>query len=633
MVNRTMQLARRSARSAVGTRSGQLDADAVNDLVESEKRLAEITRELGDFLRELANDRFELLYQAEDSMLASATSLAEPDFKQGTTQQKEALVYLIKARDKIKQLLAKCDPNAMQAFRKFDRTQLQKLRRPQDKDEQAAELAARLRQLSSQEQIVYATLSGVKLADAASQPDGQKPEKQDQPGQNGPEGSPGQEGSSTTDDGSPKTAEKRSGGQPGEMSRGEVERLQRDIVDEAYDVAAIMEGIEELSELAATRMDRATKQALQASSALARGDPEEAAQAAGGAVPMFEELARHVEGLLGPEAAQRIAAARDISAALARQERDLGDAVPAGKQPASPARSPSSRSKSGQKGQAQQGKGAQGKGQQGEGQGGQGGTQGRPGADPGDGQRSRDSDPAANLPWARRAARLAETGRTLENLLEALANAQDRADGDVATQIERLIREGKVTVTVGQMQQLESLLLAGRLSEARASTGEIAERLEAVSQRLDTLYRSIVAPRLGELIALEKRAAELREGLGKLSSQTEISEWHRQAEAFTRDLAGRQAGGDAAGGLLEAMQAAGWGGGARTWSWRRVGLYYAGPAGYDSQLNVVVQELQDQIRELLLSDMIAAGDEAVPPEYEKLVELYFQVLSQSPNRR
>ena len=80
------------------------------------------------------------------------------------------------------------------------------------------------------------------------------------------------------------------------------------------------------------------------------------------------------------------------------------------------------------------------------------------------------------------------------------------------------------------------------------------------------------------------------------------------------------------------MQGAGWGGGSRDWNWRRVGLYYAGPAAYDSHLNTVVQELQNQIHELLLSDMIAAGDEAVPPEYKKLVELYFQLLSQNPNR-
>jgi hypothetical protein len=40
--------------------------------------------------------------------------------------------------------------------------------------------------------------------------------------------------------------------------------------------------------------------------------------------------------------------------------------------------------------------------------------------------------------------------------------------------------------------------------------------------------------------------------------------------------------------------------------------------------------LQSQVYELLLGDLIAAGDEAVPPEYEKLVERYFQVLSQNP---
>ena len=615
MVNRTVQLANRSGGS------GQLDADAVGGLAETQRCLAATTRELGEFLEQLANERFEFLYQAEEAMLASAGSLEKRDFPQGTVQQKDAVVYLIKARDKIRQVLRKSDPNALQAFRNFDRTQLQKLRRPKDEGQQSEELAARLRQLSGQEQIVYATLGGIKLAGSIPEPGRRKPGQRDPSKQGGPQGSQGQEGASAADSGPPQTAAKRAKEQPGETDRREVEKLQQEIVNEAYDIARIIKGLDELPDLAGSRMEQAMKKAEEVSSALARGSSAEAAQAAGEAVDMFKELARQVEGLLGREAAQRIAAARDISAELARRERELGDAVPGATPPPSSPQPPSRRRESGQKGQGQRGPRGRGEGTQ------------------GNGQPSKNSDTAGyRAPtegWsAGGAARLAETGRTLESLLETLANPQDGANADLATQIERLLREGKVTLTVQQMQQLEGLLLARRWREARTNIGEIAARLEALSQRLDTLHRSVVAPRLAALIALEKRAADLRERLGKLSADVEISAWHRDAEALTRDLPREPGtaprGSPAADHLLEAMREAGWGSAEGAWHWERPGPYYVGPEAYYSHLGAIVEGLQSQVYELLLGDLIAAGDEAVPPEYEKLVERYFQTLSENP---
>ena len=46
-----------------------------------------------------------------------------------------------------------------------------------------------------------------------------------------------------------------------------------------------------------------------------------------------------------------------------------------------------------------------------------------------------------------------------------------------------------------------------------------------------------------------------------------------------------------------------------------------------NNLTLVVEDIQRKARDLLLRDMMAAGEEAVPPQYEKLVERYFEVLS------
>jgi hypothetical protein len=40
-----------------------------------------------------------------------------------------------------------------------------------------------------------------------------------------------------------------------------------------------------------------------------------------------------------------------------------------------------------------------------------------------------------------------------------------------------------------------------------------------------------------------------------------------------------------------------------------------------------VEDLQEEIQLLALGDLLTVGDEAVPPEFEHLVERYYKVLS------
>ena len=86
-----------------------------------------------------------------------------------------------------------------------------------------------------------------------------------------------------------------------------------------------MAGLEGMTELAEQRMTRGTQRAEEASSALARGETDEAREAARDASDQFRELARHVAALSAAELAAKIAVARDLAADLAERERGLGD--------------------------------------------------------------------------------------------------------------------------------------------------------------------------------------------------------------------------------------------------------------------------------------------------------------------
>ena len=666
MLNRTIRLARRPADA------GPPDSNNVQELVDSEEFVAELTRTLAEGLEERGNFRCELLYDAEKTMLTAKQSLSDHAFPKATEEEKQALVFLIKARDKLRQVLPKSSPAALAALRKFDRTQAQKLRRPKDEAEEAEQLAARLRQLAQQEELVYATIASLTPPDenAPQQPpptdsesqggsqantepgEKEQPQSEDRadsqtgqtprqpgadrgetpgqtpaqtpgqtpgqtsgqtPGQTGETGASEQSPSgerSPQDTGAGSEAQRPSsaepdggreegpqgGPTPGDMERRELELLQRAIADEAYDIQRVMEGIDRLTELAQTRMQRAAGKAEQASGALARGATDEAREASREAGAMFGELAEHVEGLLGPEPAQRIAAARDLASQLAQLQRQLAGAL-AGSDPSAAAESSAP---TGNRQPATQGRGPGAGGQRGDHQ---------------------------------TAARLAQRGRTLEDVLRALTKFDDQARAELSRRVGQLVDEGKVTQTVKQMQAVERIARAGQWGQLRSETDEIARRLELLAGRLDALHRSVVAPRLEALIALEKRAAALQTKLATLDSQEAITRWHHDSAALSDDLVDQSAGSNelrAAGAdLLDAMHGEGWADGYHVWDWELAGggSYFAGPASYDRYLTEIVQQLQDQARELLLGDLISAEDEAVPPQYEQFVRRYFQVLS------
>src|SRR5262249_18811668 len=96
-LNRTLQFARRAAQAANSGASSS-DLSMVDNLIDFEQKLATSTREVAEFLeaRQIAGN--DLLFQAEEAMLASIDSLSAGKYDNATLQEKDALRYLIEGR-------------------------------------------------------------------------------------------------------------------------------------------------------------------------------------------------------------------------------------------------------------------------------------------------------------------------------------------------------------------------------------------------------------------------------------------------------------------------------------------------------------------------------------------------------
>ncbi len=152
-LNRTMQIEKR----AVAGRKP--DATTLDQLMTFETELAKNTRETAEGLALRGVDDVELFFQAETSMLAAVDSLSVGKWENATLQMRDALKFLIEARDRTNSQINK-NPNAqmLAQLRQFDRLQAQKLRRPKTDKEEARELIRRLEELIAQEATVVSGL-------------------------------------------------------------------------------------------------------------------------------------------------------------------------------------------------------------------------------------------------------------------------------------------------------------------------------------------------------------------------------------------------------------------------------------------------------------------------------------------
>jgi len=518
-LNRTIQLDRKQQHS------GQPDLPATDALIKFEGELAQATRDFAEGLLQRGIDETELLFQAERTMLAAADSLTAGNFDTATLQMREALKYLIEGRNRLEFLIVKQrDRRALAELRQFDRIQQQKLRQAKSDEEAARQIAERLEELASEEDVLF--------SDGASR---SKPE--------------------------------------------ELEDRQLDIAAEARTLEKTLGKLPQATELAKARMSGAAKQAEEVADAIGRGAMNEATTSAGMVRDQFRELARQLRALLATEQADRVAAAQQMAAELARQQQQLENRL------------------AGSIEQQQEGSLLGG--------------------------------------FGGKARELAEKAKTLADVLGTAGMAKVPADEKSAAEVARIMKSLDLKNTLDRMSELPAQLRDRKVTETRAAIADGSERMESAAQQLGVLHRSLVAPKVEELAQLERRAVQLDKQLDQLETGSRLSIWHVEASELLDKLEEAAIDKQLIADLREEMQKAGWNGDASqlNWNWgRTLGGKLAAPGRYRTVLARVAEELRGRMQEYLLGDTWAMGDEPIPPQYQELVDRYYRVLAAEGKR-
>jgi hypothetical protein len=358
----------------------------------------------------------------------------------------------------------------------------------------------------------------------------------------------------------------KSGGAQVEKKDGLAERQQKS-AEKAAELQKLVHEDDALTELARERMDAAAKAAEASAQSMQNGKQREAGEQAGEAAEQLERLARQVAGLKAPDLTTRLGQSESLARQLAKQEQRLG-------------------------------KDLQGK--------------------------------AGGRAPAENERRLAEEARTLADLLGRLQRDAAEKNRDLADQLREASEANPPQAVVEQMRRAAAALKEGRPDQARPDVDQSARMLDALGQNLEAARHGLVGPQLDRLMALEKQAAEAQKALESVNSDRDKAEAEKKVADLRDALDPLPKEGKLAevADKLEAAVRNGPGGwGPREKDDPRPGLY-APPVAYDENVRRVVQALQAKIQEIILKDALLDKDEAVPPQYRRLVEEYYRVLSE-----
>jgi hypothetical protein len=322
----------------------------------------------------------------------------------------------------------------------------------------------------------------------------------------------------------------------------------------------------------------------------------EARGAAGAARAQLRELSDQVAAILAEEQADRIAAAQQMAANLARMQQDFADRLS------------------------------------------------NPGENPGLGNRRRDDDeqrPGGSDESGRNendempglgasAEAISERAQTLADVLGVAGRADSPEDQPSAERVEQMAASLDLASLVDRLGRLPGQVNNRQLEDARATAGDGADRMEAAAEQLGAIHRAIVAPRVEDLAKLEQRLTVLDDQLDQLDTDTRVTTWHMDASELLDQLDDEGFDPEMRREFLEEMRKSGWGDGLRPrWNWGRIDGRYVAPGAYRTLLSRLSADVRLRMQEYLLGDLRASGDEPIPPQYEELVDRYYRVLARS----
>jgi hypothetical protein len=535
-LNQTMRLETRS--------KVRIDLAEIDKIATFENKLATQTHDLADFLTGTGVDGAAILAQAEEAMLSAVDSLNGAKFATAINQERDALRYLMEARNTIQQALFKQTRQVRAQARAFDRLQRQKLRRPNDQAETLAQIAEELGKLADEEDEVARTMAGMggNAGDPMAKP---------MPGDTDP------------------MAETKNG----KGGKDPSQDRQDEIAGRATAIEKIAANAKGLTPLAKTRIGDAAKAANAASDALGQGDKPTARKEVDRAKEIFRTTAKQVAALAAEEAAQQLAAARDLANDVALKSAPNDDMKNAGPGNGMDKKMPGAGSSADKSEEKKPGMGGAG-----------------------DKDKTEEKKPGLG--------NAAEQVKSLKDVLEKLAGSGAEGDAEAARKAAAILKQEDLAAAIARLEKPGT-------DGDRGERQDLADRFAALGQKLDQAYRETVAPRLEEIARLEREANELEQ---KAAMADDATEWRRL----------RQQGA----GFVEKLEAAGLGG--LVGEDVRAGLKNGAAGGQETfgrGIAATHLKLVAKLQEFLAGDKYTSGNEAVPPEYKDLVERYLRTLS------
>ncbi len=622
----------------------RIDLAQVEKVSAFENKLATQTHDLADFLASLGVDGAAILQQAEESMLSAVDSLNGAKFSTAVGQERDALRFLMEARDTARLALQKKPKPVRAQARAFDRLQRQKLRRKNEKADTLPEIAEELAKLADEEDEVARTLAsnpGDNPTDAQTAGDGKpgdtkpdakpdakpNPDGSDKPGADKPmDKKPGSDkpdpdkpmgkGSGPDKPDPDKPADKGPGadkpdpdkpmdkgagpdqkvaGKDGKGGEDPAQERQDDVAARATALDKVAPTTKGLTGLARKRIADAAKAANGGADALGQRDRAGARKEVDRAREQFRLAAKQVAALAAEEAAQQIAAARDIANDVALQTAPGDPMQNSGAGGKADEKKPDAKTP---------GAGSNDKDEK------------KPDAKmPGAGDKGEDakkSDPkmpgAGNKGEDEKKPGLenaAEQAKTLKDVMEQIAGSGSEGAADAARKVAGLLKKEDLNAAIERLEK-------PGVGDDRGERQDLSARFAALGQKLDQAYRETIAPRLEELARLEREASDLEKRAGAAEDGADWRRLRQQGSEFIEHLEAA----DLEGFVNEDLRAG-----------LRAGSALEGRELFGRGVGTVRARLMAKLQEFVAGDRFASGNEAVPPEYKDLVDRYLRALA------
>ena len=225
-----------------------------------------------------------------------------------------------------------------------------------------------------------------------------------------------------------------------------------------------------------------------------------------------------------------------------------------------------------------------------------------------------------------------EATRTLADLLKRLRSVASEEDRALGQTIARAVEANDPGPIEQDLRRSLDAMASGDRTRAGGEMLDASRRLDALARDLETARREFVQPRLQQLLALEKQAAEARKALESASSESGKAEADKAVADLARALNAAKPRDGAIKEAAEALEQAAQGGASTGWrppekAGTRAGLFTP-PVGSSKAVQQASKALQARIQELILVDALVDRDGPVPPGYKEKVENYFRVLSE-----